>query len=190
LTLARWHKVAERLSREFTDSVGSSRTCLSQTVVSAYLGDEQEQFLQQQTLNALENLQRAFRIQDTLAKIRQTVGDANVHEGISLKLAEFDKLNRRIKVLSELIESQSAEMVTPAQLRNLPRDYVADGASYDSRRPKIRVRMLDLPALDSLQAQLDASRVRAYALADEIADLNRAKVSVALEAEMASIAGL
>ena len=190
LTLTRWHKVAERLARDYGESVSGSRSTLTQTTVSAYLGEEQEQFLQTQTLTALANLDRAFRIQDAVAHIRHLVGDANVREGVSAKLAEFDKLNRRVKALSEVVESQSSDMVSVTQLRSIPKDYVADGSNYDSNRPKIKVRMLDLQALEQLSGQLGSARKAAYALSDEVSDLNKAKLSIELETEVASAAGL
>ena len=190
LTLTRWHKVAERLARDYGEAVSETRTTLTQTSISAYLGEEQEQFLQSQTQNALINLERAFRVQDAVAHIRQMVGDANVREGVSAKLAEFDKLNRRVKALSEVVESQSSDMVSVSQLRSIPKDYVADGANYDSKRPKIKVRMLDMQSLDRLAEQLSSSRKAAYALSDEVSDLNKAKLSIDLETEVASAAGL
>ena len=190
LTLTRWHKVAERLARDYGESISESRSTLSQTAISAYLGEEQEQFLQAQTQNALGNLERAFRIQDAVAHIRHLVGNANVHEGVAAKLAEFDKLNRRVKTLSEVVDSQSTDMVSVTQLRSIPKDYVADGANYDSKRPKIKVRMLGMQDLEKLASQLDATRKAAYALSDEVSDLNKAKLSIELETDVASAAGL
>ena len=190
LTLTRWHKVAERLAREYGEAVSESRSTLTQTAISAYLGEEQEEFLQTQTQTALTNLDRAFRIQDAVAHVRHLVGDANVREGVSAKLAEFDKLNRRVKALSEVVESQSSDMVSVTQLRSIPKDYVADGASYDSKRPRIKVRMLDSQALERLADQLSNARKAAYALSDEVSDLNKAKLSIELESEVASAAGL
>ena len=190
LTLTRWHKVAERLAREYGESVSDSRSTLTQTAISAYLGEAQEEFLQTQTQTALANLDRAFQIQDAVAHVRHLVGDANVREGVSAKLAEFDKLNRRVKALSEVVESQSSDMVQVTQLRSIPKDYVADGASYDSKRPKIKVRMLDTQALERLADQLSNARKAAYALSDEVSDLNKAKLSIELETEVASAAGL
>ena len=190
LTLNRWHKVAERLAREYGESVSESRSTLTQTAISAYLGEEQEEFLQTQTQTALANLDRAFQIQDAVAHVRHLVGDANVREGVSAKLAEFDKLNRRVKALSEVVESQSSDMVSVTQLRSIPKDYVADGASYDSKRPRIKVRMLDTQALQRLADQLSNARKAAYALSDEVSDLNKAKLSIELETEVASAAGL
>jgi hypothetical protein len=190
LTLTRWHKVAERLARDYGETVSGSRSTLSQTVISAYLGEEQEQFLQAQTKTAMSNLEHAFRIQDAVAHIRHLVGDANVREGVSAKLAEFDKLNRRVKTLSEVVDSQSLDMVSVTQLRSIPKDYVADGANYDSKRPKIKVRMLDAQDLERLADQLSKARQTAYAISDEVSDLNKARLSIELETEVARAAGL
>ncbi len=190
LTLTRWHKVAERLARDFGESVSESRSTLSQTVISAYLGHEQEQYLLTQAQTALANLERAFRIQDAVAHIRHLVGDANVREGVSAKLAEFDKLNRRVKTLAEVVASQSTDMVAVTQLRSIPKDYVADGASYDSKRPRIKVRMLGVPELEQLTDQLINARKAAYAMSDAVSDLNKARLSIELETEVASAAGL
>ena len=125
-----------------------------------------------------------------MAHIRHLVGDANVREGVSAKLAEFDKLNRRVKALSEVVDGQSTDMVTVSQLRSIPKDYVADGASYDSKRPKIKVRMLSMQELEALGDQLSRTRKVAYALSDEVSDLNRVKLLIELETEVASAAGL
>ena len=41
LTLTRWHKVAERLARDYGESVSECRSTLMHTEISAYLGEEQ-----------------------------------------------------------------------------------------------------------------------------------------------------
>ena len=190
LTLSRWHKVAERLSREYTEAVYACRLTLNQTKVSAYLGETQERQLREQSTMGLERLNKAFVIQDSLAQIRQVLGDANVHHGISAKLAEFDKLNRRVKVLTEIMEGQTADMIGIDELHKIPADYVADGERYDSKRPLLNIRMLDANALGVVRTQFEQTRTQAYALADEIADLNRAKITLELPLEIAQMAGL
>ena len=190
LTLSRWHKIAERLSREYTETVYACRLTLNQTKVSAYLGSSQEKELRGQSTMSLERLNKAFFIQDCLAQIRQALGDAIVHHGISAKLAEFDKLNRRVKVLTEIIEGQKADMIGIDELHKIPADYLADGERYDSKRPLLSVRMLDASALGALRTQFEQLRTQAYALADEIADLNRAKITLELPVEIAQMAGL
>ena len=70
LTLTRWHKVGERLSREYTEAVYAVKQTLTQTRVSSYLGQDQENDLRLQASSATERLHRAFRVQDALSEVR------------------------------------------------------------------------------------------------------------------------
>lgn len=190
LTLSRWHKVAERLSRDYTETVFKAKQALTQTRVSAYVGESQEQALREQSSDWSARLERAFRLQDGIGDIRCVLGDANAQHGVTALLAEFDKLNRRQKVLTELVEGQTADMIAISELKHIPADYVAEGDNYDRRRAQLRVRMLERPDVTRLREELDAVRARAYALADEIAERNKATLSLELTREVAGAAGL
>ena len=190
LTLSRWHKVAERLSREYTETVYKAKQALTQTRVSAYVGEGQERELRDAVTDWTGRLERAFRLQDSVAEIRRTVGDENAKTGVTALLAEFDKLNRRQKVLTEIVEGQAADMIGIGDLKNIPQDYVANGDDYDRRRPQLRVRMLDRAQIQKLQQELEAVRARAYSLADEIAERNNAAVSLELTDEVALAVGV
>ena len=190
LTLSRWHKVAERLSRDYTETVFKAKQALTQTRVSAYVGESQEAALREQASDWSARLERAFRLQDGIGDIRRILGDANAQHGITALLAEFDKLNRRQKVLTELVEGQAPDMIAIGELKHIPADYVADGDNYDRRRPQLRVRMLERAEVIRLREELDAVRARAYALADEIAERNKATLALELTGEVAGAAGL
>jgi hypothetical protein len=190
LTLSRWHKVAERLSRDYTETVFKAKQALTQTRVSAYVGESQEVALREQASDWSARLERAFRLQDGIGDIRRILGNANAQHGITALLAEFDKLNRRQKVLTELVEGQAPDMIAIGELKHIPADYVADGDNYDRRRPQLRVRMLERAEVIRLREELDAVRARAYALADEIAERNKATLALELTGEVAGAAGL
>lgn len=190
LTLTRWHKVAERLSREYTESVYAVKQALTQTKVSSYLGKEQQEALRIASQDSIQRLEKAFRVQDALSEVRRALGDANVKNGVSAKLAELDKLTRRLKVVTELLEAQSPSMISVDQLENVPRDYVADGNSYDSKRPLLHVRMLGHDELAKLRNDFETIRTQSYALSDEIADLNRVTLSLTVSEEVATLSGI
>jgi hypothetical protein len=190
MTLSRWHKVAERLSREYTESAYKAKQVLTQTRVSAYVGAGQEQNLRDEASVSNVRLRRAFRLQDGIALIRSALGIENARTGVTAQLAEFDKLNRQQKVLTDIVEGQAAEMIGIDELKNIPGDYVSDGDNFDRRRPQLRVRMLGRGELLELQAELEAVRARAYALADEIAERNKATLMLELTEEVAQAAGL
>lgn len=190
LTLTRWHKVAERLSREYTESVYAAKQTLSNTKVSSYLGAEQQDALRSAAQDATERLARAFHVQDAVSEVRSALGDANVKNGVSPKLAELDKLNRRLKVVTELIEAQTPSMISIEQLESIPADYVADGNSYDSKRPFLHVRMLGKDQVSKLKTDFEAIRTQSYALSDEVADLNKATLTLTVSQEVATLAGI
>jgi hypothetical protein len=190
LTLSRWHKVAERLSREYTETVYKAKQALTHTRVSAYVGESQEEALREQASDWSARLERAFRLQDGIGDIRRVLGDANAQHGITALLAELDKLNRRQKVLTELVEGQTPDMIAIGELKHIPADCVAEGDNYDRRRPQLRVRMLERGEVIRLREELDAVRARAYALADEIAERNKATLALELTGEVAGAAGL
>ena len=190
LTLSRWHKVAERLSRDYTETVFKAKQALTQTRVSAYVGESQEEALREQASDWSARLERAFRLQDGIGDIRRVLGDANAQHGVTALLAEFDKLNRRQKVLTDLVEGQAPDMIAISELKHIPADYVADGDNYDRRRPQLRVRMLERGEVTRLHEELDVVRARAYALADEIAERNKATLALELTGEVAGAAGL
>ena len=190
LTLTRWHKVAERLSREYTESVYASKQTLSNTKVSSFLGSEQQDALRRAAKDATDRLRRAFDVQDALSDVRRALGDATVMNGVSPKLAELDKLNRRLKVVTELVEGQSPNMISIEQLASIPLDYVADGNSYDSKRPLLHVGMLGKDEVMMLKADFESIRSRSYALSDEIADLNKATLTLTVSQTVATLAGI
>lgn len=74
LTLSRWHKVAERLSRDYTETVFKAKQALTQTRVSAYVGKSQEEALREQASDWSARLERAFRLQDGIGDIRRVLG--------------------------------------------------------------------------------------------------------------------
>jgi hypothetical protein len=92
--------------------------------------------------------------------------------------------------LTELIEGQTADMIAIGELKHIPADYIAEGDNYDRRRPQLRVRMLERPEVSRLRQELDTVRARAYALADDIAERNKATLKLDLTEEVASAAGL
>jgi hypothetical protein len=81
-------------------------------------------------------------------------------------------------------------MIAIDELKNIPADYVAEGGNYDRHRPQLRVRMLERAEVLRLNMELETVRGRAYALADEIAECNKATLSLELTQEVATAAGL
>jgi len=109
LTLSHWHKVAERLSREYTDSIHKSKRVFNHTSIDAHLGESQERDLRERKELWKARFERALRLQDSIANIRAALGEANARVGITARLAEYDKLNRRQKALVEIVEADFSD---------------------------------------------------------------------------------
>lgn len=189
LSLSRWHKVAERLAREYTETVGAVRGAYTNTTVPAWLGESQEEELRAQSRQAEARLAWAFRLQDGIAAVRKGLGGANAAAGVTADLADHDRLARRLKVLTDLVVVQSPEMVGIDQLKNVPERLPSEPDRYD-RRQGIRVRLMGHDTLGKLREQAESVRVAYYALADRINEKNRSSLTLALPADIARAAGL
>jgi hypothetical protein len=189
LSLSRWHKVAERLSRSYTEMIQVARGTFNNTQVNGFLGETQVARLRDQAAQQMERLHEAFKLQDAVASIRQAVGDANARTGVSRELADYDALSRRHKFLESILTAQSSDMVDFGEMPQLPKQIVSEDR-YDRSKATVRVRMLDNEMARSLRAEADELRVKVYALADRISDLNRERLSLELSEEIARAAGL
>jgi hypothetical protein len=189
LSLSRWHKVAERLARNYTELTQAVRNTLTNTQVSGFLGEAQVGRLHQLASHQVANLDKAFEVQDALAKIRQAIGDANVRVGVSKDLAEYDALSRRQKLLETILAAQTSEMVGFDDLPQLPKQIVTEDR-YDRSKGTVRVCMLNGDALAKLKGDAESLRARVYGLADRISDLNRERLTIDLTEEIAQVAGL
>ena len=189
LSLSRWHKVAERLSRSYTESTRMARNTFTNTQINGFLGDAQVARLQDQANQQMIALHQAFKLQDALADIRQAVGEANVRTGVSKELATYDALSRRHKYLESILTAQSSDMVVFDEISRLPKQLVSEDR-YDRSKATVRICMLDGEMAKSLRAEADELQIRIYALADRISVLNRERLTLELPEDIAWVAGL
>lgn len=187
-TLTRWHKVAERLGKEYNELSKAARQVLTKTVVNEYLGEHQERRLEQFRDDSLEKLERAMQIQEIIQRIRQALGDANQSSGVSRELAEYEVLVKRANLLNEITEP-GIERVTIGELKlvknpNRSEDY------HDRGKVKISVELLEGEALAELRKRAEKTTAAMYAKADLIADLNRTNLALELPVDIARIAGI
>ncbi|MBL8421316.1 MAG: hypothetical protein JNK92_11850 [Dechloromonas sp.] len=189
LSLSRWHKVAERLSRIYTELTQSARNTFNNTQVGGYLGVAQVDRLKMLAAASLVDMHRAFEVQDAIASIRQAIGDANARTGVARELAAHDALSRRHKFLDSILVAQGSEMIGLDELPALPSHVVSEDR-YDRSRGQIRVRILSTEDRAEIKREAEALLSRVYSLADRISDLNRERISLALADEIAAQAGL
>ncbi len=155
-TLTRWHKVVERLNKEYNQLCKSAKSGLTATSVTEYLGEAQEQRLIALRAQSLSQIDSLFEIQEVVVRIRTSLGAANERQGVSSALAQYDKLVKRAQLLSALIEPRSGNWFGIDELKNIknpPRstDFLERG------KTKIDVAMLEgteLARLDGMRQQV------------------------------------
>lgn len=188
-TLTRWHKVAERLSKEYNDLSKAARQGLTETTVSEYLGETQEQRLEQFRDDCLVQLDRAMSIQEIIQRIRQALGDANQTSGVSRELAEYDVLVKRASLLNGIVEANGADRVAIGELK-LVKNPTRSDDYRDRGQPKIAVGLLEGAALAQMRQRAEEATAAMYAKADRIADVNKATLVLELPVDIARIAGI
>lgn len=188
-TLTRWHKVMERLNKEYNQLCKSAKSGLTATSVTEYLGEAQEQRLIALRAQSLSQIESLFEIQEVVVRIRTSLGAANERQGVSSALAQYDKLVKRAQLLSSLIEPRSGNWFGIDDLKNIknpPRstDFLERG------KTKIDVAMLEGPELARLDGIRQQVTTAMYAQADAIAELNKSTLSLELPIHIAQVAGL
>jgi hypothetical protein len=188
-TLTRWHKVVERLNKEYNQLCKSAKTGLTATSVTEYLGEAQEQRLIALRTQSLGQIESLFEIQEVVVHIRTALGAANERQGVSSALAQYDKLVKRAQLLSSLTEPRSGNCFGIDDLKNIknpPRstDFLERG------KTKIDVAMLEGPELARLEGMRQQVTTAMYAQADAIAEINKATLSLELPIHVAQVAGL
>jgi hypothetical protein len=189
LSIHRWHKVAERLSRTYTELTNGVRNTYNNTQVSGYLGESQIARIRELGEREAQNLNRAFSLQDALIQIRQAIGEINAKTGVSHELAEYDALMRRYKLLESILAAQTTTMVGYDEILMLPTQVPVEDR-YDRSPAHVKVKVLTAEAEADLRKQAEALMVKAYALSDKISDLNREKLTLDLPEDIAQAAGL
>jgi len=185
-TLTRWHKVTERLTKEFSALTKSAKSGLAETTVTEYLGEAQETRLIDLRDNCLKQIDSALAVQDAIVHIRQTLGAANESQGVSRALADYDKLVKRVNLFESLLSARSSEQVAIGELKAV-KNPMRSEKYLDRGQPKIAVAMLEGESLELLQAQFSETTTAMYAQADRLADLNKWVLEIALEPEIAKL---
>jgi hypothetical protein len=188
-TLTRWHKVTERLTKEFSALTKAAKSGLAETTVTEYLGEAQETRLIDLRDNCLKQIASALAVQDAIVHIRKTLGAANESQGVSRALADYDKLVKRVNLFESLLSARSSEQVAIGELKAVKNPGRSE-KYLDRGQPKIAVAMLEGEPLEQLQAQFSEATTTMYVQADRLADLNKWVLEIALEPEIAKLAGL
>ena len=192
LTLNRWHKVAERINAAVKEREASVKGAFTATTISSWNKQGVEEKAAAIVSRASDELAMVEVGTGAVAHIRARLAVRNAQLGISEKLAEAEAAKRRAALYRAVIEGQSADMIRPEAVRDLP-DLAGDAGAFGYGR-RIAAAVTLQTAGSSMIEELRSKHADEVGLAtrllDEIADLNRDKLEIDVPKEVLAIAGL
>jgi len=188
-TLTRWHKVTERLTKEYNQLCKAVKAALSATSVTEYLGVTQEERLVELRSQALAQMNRAFEFQDTITSVRAALGAANEREGVAAALAQYERISKRANLLSGLVEPATGMRFRIDELQNIKIPPGTNGFLSVSKT-RIEIQMLEGSELARLTDLAKQATTAMCAQADQIAELNKSLLTLELPLDVVKVAGL
>jgi hypothetical protein len=191
LTLTRWHKVAERINAAIKEREARLLADLTATSMSPWNKEGVEAKAAEIASRSKADLALVEIGTAAVARIRTALALRNAALGIADRLAEAEAVNRRARLYRSVLEKQNADMVRPADMKNIPATLPAED-SYWGRRgaASVTLAIADSALLDELRKRLAREQARSHALLDDVADINREKLDLELADELKEIAGL
>ena len=191
LTLTRWHKVAERINAAVKEREARLLADLTATAISPWNKEGVETKAAEIAARSNTDLALVEIGTAAVARIRTALALRNAALGIADRLAEAEAVNRRAKLYRSVLEKQNADMVRPADMKQIPATLAAEDSFWGRRGgPSVTLAIADPALLDELRKRLAREQARSHALLDDVADMNRDKLDLELADELKAIAGL
>jgi hypothetical protein len=194
LTLNRWHKVVERINASISENTALLKKRVEDTNFNVTTKASYSQALvTKYALEAAQAVTNITNLQADLVRIKDQVAAANLEHGITSKLTRIDAAQRTLAAY-KLITGSTEGKMSYSTFEGLDVN-VADAsrASYalmSGRSAGYPIAILDESFIELVKkAEVDAKRTLVK-LSDDISDLNRNKVCVALSATAIEIAAL
>lgn len=192
-SVGRWHKISERLAAKASELAEAAKKSLCSTYVDGYAGEEQVDRLRSSASDAVKALADQDVAARAVAAIRSAVGRANAQFGVSDALAEQERLNRRIKLLREILSAQRPEMVAVDALKDYrPFGETKTRMAYRHEEPQgaIQVRTLEASFENAMREEIERLQAELFSVSDKANDSNVRRISVEISAEAAAMIGL
>lgn len=189
LALTRWHHVADRI-RAFGDSkLSEALGALGATTARHQLSDEQVAQLKERGEKALAAIATAQNAVATVGLIREKLADANAQQGVTAMLAQAESLRKQAQLLRKVA---AIDLVTKTPLDRVNAVLAERTKENDmfSDRTGVAVALVAGARVDGFADRAMELESQAAAIADQVADLNRHTITIAISEELAAAAGL
>ncbi len=180
VSLARTHKIAERLKTRASELFKEAQANAQVTHVNGTTGDSHVQRLAAQGQKAIELSARGERYLRAAATVRAAIGRENQARGINDLLAQLDAVNRLAAHKKELLEQAKADGIEPSELAV----YKPLNGS-EARYGGIAVNVLGAQARTELESAVSTLQREAFQLSDRIAEANAARMALELDEDIA-----
>ncbi len=179
LTINRWHKLRGRLMA-LMDIDKTELQALQGQVIDNPLGtDDQIEALQQSADAAWISLEEFCRRSLLLSEIKSQVASAASSVKVSAKLALLDGVQSQLQVLEHLLQGQPNP--SAVSLNDLRQFFSGNREKPEAARRTVLVRALTDARKAHLQEQVNILRREAFALQEDIAELNQSIVPIELD---------
>lgn len=189
LPLSRWHHVADRI-RQFGETKKSNAyQVLAGTVIRNSLTDEQISSLEKRGQKAVEELDISRRSINTVAKIRQSLAEANAEHKVNSILSKVEGLRKEVAFLRSF---SSVDMLTKVPLSgvNAALEKVQGNERNRFGNDAINVALIEPEKFNVFEEEALILESQIASLTDEVADINRALLTIELPEDLALAAGL
>lgn len=187
LTLSRWHKVVERVNSAVKEKTTNITTTLGNTRVQGFSGQVQIEELDVKAQKARDQIAEVILLVEDLVVVREALASANVANKVNGLVSLQDALAKQVSLIRGVLSQQTPEMVAYKSLSEYKSFEVTRGYREESG---IKLSLLSQPEVESLEQQLAAIQARLNSLADELADINAAKLEITVSDRISAIAGL
>lgn len=188
LPLSRWHHVADRI-RQIGDSKSNEAfAVLATTQLGTPIDAEQSLALKERGKKALSNIELARQAVTVVGTIRDELAKANAAYGINSLLSQAESKRREAQLLRRFGNIDLVTKVPLDQSNSVLASQQKEREVYT--RASVNVALVSAQSLAGFSDLASALDSQAAAINDQVAELNRNKLSIELPVDLAKAAGL
>lgn len=186
-TLSRAHAVADRLRKVAEAKRDDALIILSGHSFNHAPSEEQVAALNMRGERALTSLLEAREGLLAVGLIREKLAEANATAGVSQLLAQIEAKKHEARLLSQVT---AIDLLTMVPLKQVDVAFKNRASEAGSSHRSIHVSVVPLQAFEGMRAELATLNATISALSDQVNDLNKKTITVALPPILACEAGL
>lgn len=191
LPLSRWHHVANRIGAIAQAKHNEALQTLGRTVIQHHLSTAQTEALRARGQRALGLVQEAREALAAVGAIRMALAQANSEKRITVLLAEAEAKRQEAKMLADYA---SIDLVTRTPLSHVNKALESNQHQaadlYGGGSRGVPANLVAEDALDFVNDERIHLQAAVASITDQVAELNRATLTLDLPSKLAKDAGL